>query len=347
MLELTTGNLFDAEVDALVNTVNTQGVMGKGIALQFKKAYPENFRQYKAACDAKALDVGQMLTYDAGGLVRPRYVINFPTKRHWRSPSKLEYVECGLRALTDEVRRLRIRSLAIPPLGCGNGGLAWQDVLPYIEAAFRPLTDVHALVFTPDGSPPPQTMKNRTPRPKMTRGRAALLALMARYHFPDYDYPLTLIEAQKLLYFMQLAGEPLRLDYQRGHYGPYADNLRHVLHHLEGHHLVGFGDGRNQPDTPLTLLPGAAEEAETFLERHADTQARLLRVARLIEEFETPFGMELLASVHWVEASQPPEQRSPETALQAVHAWSARKAARMRQAHVTAAWERLRAHGWM
>lgn len=347
VLELTTGNLLEAEVEALVNTVNTAGVMGKGIALQFKKAYPENFRRYKEACDAKALDIGQMLTHDAGGLVRPRYVINFPTKRHWRSPSTLEYIERGLTALTQEVRRLNIGSIAIPPLGCGNGGLQWTEVLPRIEAAFLPLEEVHVLLFSPDGSPPPETMKHRTPRPKMTRGRAAFLALMARYHFPDYDYPLTLIEAQKLLYFMQLAGEPLRLDYQRGHYGPYADNLRHVLNHLEGHHIVGFGDGRNKPDTPLKALPGATEEAEAFLAHHPDTQARIDRVARLIEAFETPFGMELLASVHWVEASRPADERSPDTALRDVHAWNERKASRMRQAHVTAAWERLRSHGWL
>lgn len=347
MLELTTGNLLAAEVEALVNTVNTQGVMGKGIALQFKKTYPENFRFYKEACDAKTLDVGQVLTYDAGGLVRPRYIINFPTKRNWRAPSKLEYIDAGLRALTTEVRRLQITSLAVPPLGCGNGGLAWDDVLPRITAAFTALPEVRVLVFTPDGAPPPSSLEHRTPRPGMTRGRAALLALMARYHFPDYDYPLTLIEAQKLLYFMQLAGEPLRLAYQRGHYGPYADNLRHVLHHLEGHHIIGFGDGRNQPDTPLELLPGAALEAEAFLAHHPDTQSRLERVARLIEGFETPFGMELLASVHWVESERPPADRSPEAALRDVHAWSERKATRMRQAHVSAAWTRLRDHGWL
>lgn len=347
MLELTTGDLLAADVEALVNTVNTQGVMGKGIALQFKNAYPENFRRYKEACDAKTLDVGKVLTYDAGGLVRPRYIINFPTKKTWRAPSKLEYIDAGLHALIDELRRLQIGSLAVPPLGCGNGGLAWDDVLPRITAAFAALPAVRVLVFTPDGAPPPASQKHNTPRPRMTRGRAALLALMARYHFPGYDYPLTLIEAQKLLYFMQLAGEPLQLDYQRGLYGPYADNLRHVLHRLEGHHIVGFGDGRNSPDTPLELLPGAAAEAEAFLAHHTDTQTRLERVAGLIEGFETPFGMELLASVHWVEQDRTPAERSPATALRAVHAWSERKAARMRQAHVAAAWTRLREHGWL
>jgi len=151
MLELTTGNLLAADVDALVNAVNIVGVMGKGIALQFKTAYPENFRVYKAACDAHTLDIGQMLTHDAGAAARPRYIINFPTKRHFRSPSQLEYIDLGLPALTREVRRLAIRSLAVPALGCGLGGLAWSDVLPRIEAAFLPLADVHVLVFAPNG----------------------------------------------------------------------------------------------------------------------------------------------------------------------------------------------------
>ena len=130
VLELTTGNLLEAEVEALVNTVNTAGVMGKGIALQFKKAYPENFRRYKEACDAKALDIGQMLTHDAGGLVRPRYVINFPTKGHWRSRSKLGDVEAGLQALRSVLVDLQVSSVAVPPLGCGHGGLRWAEVEP-------------------------------------------------------------------------------------------------------------------------------------------------------------------------------------------------------------------------
>lgn len=154
MIELTTGNLLAANVDALVNAVNIVGVMGKGIALQFKTAYPAAFRGYKAACDASALDIGQMLTHDVGAAARPRYIINFPTKRHFRSPSQLEYIDLGLPALAREVRRLAIRSIAVPALGCGNGGLAWSDVLPRIEAAFVPLPDVHVLVFTPDCAPP-------------------------------------------------------------------------------------------------------------------------------------------------------------------------------------------------
>src|SRR6516162_7903389 len=119
MVERVSGNLLDADVQALVNTVNTVGVMGKGIALQFKKAYPENYRAYKKACDAGQVQPGQMLTYDLGGLQNPRYIINFPTKRHWRGGSKIEDIESGLVALIKEVERLKIESIALPPLGCG------------------------------------------------------------------------------------------------------------------------------------------------------------------------------------------------------------------------------------
>src|SRR6185436_11510883 len=122
-------------------------------------------------------------------------------------------------------------------------------------------------------------MRNETRKPKMTPGRAAVLALMNRYLVPGYDYRLSLLEVQKLAYFLQVAGEPLRLDYRANLYGPYADNLRHVLHHIEGHYVRGFGDGKNQPETPLELVDDAAAAAEAFLVHRAETQARLADVA--------------------------------------------------------------------
>lgn len=149
MLELVSGDMFAASVDALVNPVNTAGVMGKGLALQFKRSYPENYRRYRQACRAGELTVGKVLTFDIGADLRPRYVINVPTKEHWQSPSTLAIVEAGLTGLVAEVRRLGLGSLAVPPLGCGLGGLAWTDVLPRISAAFAALADVRVLVFAP------------------------------------------------------------------------------------------------------------------------------------------------------------------------------------------------------
>jgi O-acetyl-ADP-ribose deacetylase (regulator of RNase III) len=168
MVERVRGNLLDAKVEALVNAVNTVGVMGKGIALQFKQAFPDNFTAYERECDAKRFDIGQVFTFRVSGIGLPHYVINFPTKKHWRDQSRIEYIDAGLAALVEQVRRLDIRSLAVPALGCGHGGLAWEDVYPRIEKAFAALPDVKALVFGPDGAPDPRDMQNRTKRPRVT-----------------------------------------------------------------------------------------------------------------------------------------------------------------------------------
>jgi O-acetyl-ADP-ribose deacetylase (regulator of RNase III) len=347
MIKFVTGNLLDAKVEALVNTVNTAGVMGKGLALQFKKAFPANSKAYEAACKRGDVQIGKMFVFDAGGIVLPRYIINFPKKKHWRSPSKLDYIEQGLAALIEVIRDQQVRSIAVPPLGAGLGGLDWNKVRPVIERALSPLTDVEVLVFEPNGAPPAEAMRNETKKPKMTPGRAAVLALMSRYQVPGYDYRLSLLEVQKLAYFLQVAGEPLRLNYQAHHYGPYADNLRHVLHHIEGHYLRGFGDGQNKPETPLDLIEGAASEAEAFLASNGESETRLRRVANLIEGYETPFGMELLSTVHWVATHDADAGRSDAAATRAVHAWNARKATTMKPEHVRTAWEHLRRQNWI
>ena len=167
-LKLAHGDLLNQEVDAIVNTVNTVGVMGKGIALQFKQKWPENFKAYAKACEREEIKPGKMFIYDAGGLLRPRYIINFPTKRHWREPSRIEDIDAGLKDLVEQVKDLKIKSIALPPLGCGNGGLDWSDVRPRIEKAFSELTDVDVRLFAPEGAPAPQAQQIRTEKPKLT-----------------------------------------------------------------------------------------------------------------------------------------------------------------------------------
>ena len=149
MIELLQGDLLRADAEALVNAVNCVGVMGRGIALQFRDAYPENFKKYKAACDARELQPGKMLVFDRAPREKPRYIINFPTKIDWRSKSRLAYIEQGLAAIVAEIQARNIQSVALPPLGCGLGGLKWNDVQPRIEAAFAPLPEVRVLLFTP------------------------------------------------------------------------------------------------------------------------------------------------------------------------------------------------------
>jgi O-acetyl-ADP-ribose deacetylase (regulator of RNase III) len=189
-------------------------------------------------------------------------------------------------------------------------------------------------------------MPNRTKRPNMTAGRAAVLAIMDRYLSTGYDTRLSLLEVQKLAYFLQRAGQPLKLDYKADRYGPYADKLRHVLNHIEGHFTEGFGDGRSAPDTPIAIRPGATLAATEFLKEDPETRKRLDRVASLIEGFETPLGMELLATVHWVMMERESARADVGAAIEGVHSWTSRKAKEMKPGQIRAAWGRLRELNW-
>lgn len=343
MIEETKGNLLAAEVEALVNPVNTKGVMGKGLALQFKKAFPESFADYYKAYKAGELEVGKV--YVSRRLASPKFIVHFPTKAHWRQPSKIQYISDGLADLVTQVRKLGINSIAIPPLGCGNGGLDWNVVESVIREAFADLPEVRVQLYPPQAPPAPSKIVDRRKRPQMTPGRAAVLALMGDYLSTGYDYRLSLVEIQKLAYFLQEAGEGLKLDYAPNHYGPYADSLRKVLRNTEGHYTEGVGDGQNKPETPIRLLPGALEAARAFLEDKSDTRERLKRVSRLIEGFETPFGMELLGTVHWV-MKHDATSGELDDIVEAVHSWSDRKHSTMKKGHIEAAWQRLSAMGW-
>ncbi len=289
MIKFERGDMFAADVEALVNTVNTVGVMGKGVALQFSRAFPEIVKPYQAACETGDLSIGKVFTTKLGLLEGPKYVINFPTKKHWNGDSKLEYVDAGLRALVDEIRRLGIKSIALPPLGCGLGGLLWDDVRQLIVKALSGLGDIDVRVYEPAGTPSAASMKTATRKPPMSAGKAALLGLMKRYLIPLMDDAVTLLELHKLMYFMQETGEKLKLDFVKGTYGPYATNLRHVLTQIEGHYLVGFGDASEEPGKVLEPLPGALESAETFLRTKPTTLARFNRVENLINGFETAY----------------------------------------------------------
>lgn len=342
MIEFRQGDVLAAEAEALVNTVNCVGVMGRGVALQFRNAYPENYAAYVVACKRGEVQPGRMFVTETGQLQSPRYIINFPTKRHWRGKSRLEDIRAGLVALVAEVERRGIHSIAIPPLGAGLGGLDWQDVRPLIEAALGALPQVRTLVYEPVGAP--EVLPRQTAIPRMTPGRAALVGLMHRYLGGLMDPFVTLLEVHKLLYFMQEAGQPLRLQYAKAPYGPYAENLRHVLKAVEGHLLSGYADGGDQPGKQLALVPGAVDDAETFLRGNADTLARFGRVADLVDGFETPFGLELLSTVHYVATRQ--GATTPEEAQEQVHAWNTRKR-RFTPEQIYLAWNVLGDQGWL
>ena len=340
MIEYRTGDILRAEAEALVNTVNCVGIMGRGVALQFKNAYPDNFKAYAAACSREEVRPGRMFVFETGQLT-PKYIINFPTKRHWRGKSRMEDIESGLAALAEEIRQRRISSIAVPPLGAGLGGLDWRDVRPRIEAAVREFDEVRVIVFEPDSSAQIATKSRDVPR--MTAGRAALVVLMHRYLGGLMDPFVTLLEVHKLMYFMQEAGEPLRLRFTKALYGPYAENLRHVLHAVEGHLVSGYMDGGDAPDKQLQLVAGAVNEAEAFLQHHAETRSHFDRVADLVEGFETPFGLELLSTVHWVAAR---EGASSDTVVAQTHAWNDRKK-QFTPRQVAVAFDVLRSKEWL
>ena len=343
MIEITQGDILRADAEALVNTVNCVGIMGRGIALQFRKAFPANFKAYEAACKAHQVRPGKMFIHDLNHLYNPRFIINFPTKRHWKSNSRIEDIKSGLTDLISIIQQHQIRSVAIPPLGCGLGGLNWEEVRPLMIETFQSVPEVDVLLFEPIGAPQAAAMVKENKVPNMTVGRAALLGLMRHYLAAVMDPTVTLLEVHKLMYFMQEAGEPLRLNYQKAPYGPYAENLRHVLSHIEGHFISGYGDAEDRPDKPLELQPYAAEQAEMFLSEHETTQQRFARVADLIKGFETTFGMELLSTVHWVATRE--QATTPEEAVAKIYNWNARK--RMfKPRHIHLAWARLYEAGW-
>jgi O-acetyl-ADP-ribose deacetylase (regulator of RNase III) len=339
-IKLTSGDLFEAGTDALVNTVNCVGIMGRGVALQFKKAYPLNFREYEGACKAGEVQPGHMFVHETGKF-SPRFIVNFPTKRHWKGKSRIEDIDSGLVAMAAEIRARGIKSIAIPPLGAGLGGLDWNEVLPRIKSALQDLPNLQVVIYEPNGAPEVVRSKDV---PNMTPGRAALVVLMQQYLRGLLDPFVTLIEAQKLMYFMQLAGEPLRLSYEKGPFGPYAKNLSHVLHAIEGHFVSGYQDGGDQPFKELTIVPGAHKDAIQIVAGMPDVQGRFERVADLVKGFETPYGLELLATVHWVvdrEAAQTPDE-----AVTRIHNWNDRKKA-FTPRQIGIAYDTLMSKGWL
>lgn len=343
MISYTKGDLLRADVEALVNTVNCVGVMGRGVALQFKKAFPENFRAYEAACRRGEVVPGRMFVFETGQF-HPSLIINFPTKRHWRGKSRMEDIESGLVALRKEVLDRGIRSIALPPLGSGLGGLRWPDVRERIVAALGSLEGVDLRVFEPREDDEPVEVNRSLAPPAMTPSRAALIGLMDRYIRGLMEPHVTLLEVHKLSYFLQAAGQRLRLKFVKGHYGPYAENLRFVLNEMEGYYTSGFKDGGEQPTKQLNIVPGALDAANAVIGSDQELQQRFDRVVALIDGFETPLGVELLATTFWV--AQEEDAATVETAAPAFRDWNARKAS-FTERQIAIALDRLTEQGWL
>lgn len=348
------GDLLKSPVHALVNTVNCVGVMGKGIALQFHRTFPFNSRIYEEKCQVGEVRTGQMLIVPVPESWREehlgstlRYIINFPTKQHWRSRSQLEWIRSGLSNLVEEIKIREIESIALPPLGCGNGGLDWEQVQPLIETAFRDLPQVQVWLYPPEGAPKPQQMAPSAP-PRISLANALYLYLLERYSVVEMEF--SALELQKLAYFLHVAGQPkLRLSFETERYGPYAPQLRHVLQKWEGHWITGFGDGTGGAHHSMTLLPHATTLARDYLAQHAvdEDEERLRKVTALIEGFDSAFGLELLASTHWVAQKDRGALHDVEQAIAGVRSWSAYKRQKFPSRFVRLAWHQLHEQGWL
>lgn len=305
MIRFTEGNLLDAKAEALVNTVNTVGVMGKGIALMFKEAFPENLRAYVAACKKKEIEVGRVFVTERQDWVSgPKWIVNFPTKKHWRHPSKIEWIKEGLADLKRFIVENSVRSIALPPLGTGNGGLNWADVRTLIVEALGNLPDVDVVVYQPTSAY--QNVAKREGVEKLTAARALAAELVRRYSMLGFE--CTMLEIYKLVYLLQrqirILGidNPFKLEFEANKFGPYARVLGHLLNGLDGSYLhcekrvadAGALDTiwfeNSKKDIVTTYL---ATEAKQY-------SAALERTAELIDGFETPLGMELLGTVDWL-----------------------------------------------
>ena len=305
MIKYTEGNLLNANVDALVNTVNTVGVMGKGIALMFKERFPKNMLKYTEACRSNKVVTGKMFITETDELVGPRWIVNFPTKQHWRSPSQIKWIEEGLVDLRNFIINNKVKSIAIPPLGAGNGGLDWILIKSRIESILGNLNNVDIIVYEPTQHY--QNIAKRKGVKKLTPARALVAELIRRYCISGMD--CSLLEIQKLIWLLnriidkQGIKNEFNLKFQAHYYSPYASNLNHLLNALDGSYLksdkpipdcksfndvIWFND--NEKITVSTYLNS---EGKPYL-------SALNETTRLINGFESPFGMELLATVDWI-----------------------------------------------
>ena len=320
MIEYKNGDILREDVEAIVNTVNCVGIMGRGLALQFKNKFPQNFKEYQLACKNKEVQLGKMFVHQTGQLINPKYIINFPTKGHWKQNSKIEDISNGLDDLITIIEKYSIKSIAIPPLGSGLGGLDWKMVKKLIEKKLKNI-NCTVILFEPLEQKIEKSITKEIH--KMTAGRAALIGLMDRYLQGLMDPFISLIEVHKLMYFMQESGEELRLKYKKAQFGPYADNLRHVLNTIEGHFISGYEDGGDAPTKQLKLIPKAVEDAKNYLTNKKNTNENFVKVAKLVDGFETPFGLELLSTVHWVVKNE--NASNLEEVISKIYNWNERK----------------------
>ncbi|MES2387631.1 MAG: macro domain-containing protein [Bacteroidota bacterium] len=338
MIHYVTGNLLKSQAQALVNTVNTVGVMGKGIALQFKEAFPQNYSEYLKVCKSGELQPGTLLIFEEQTLNGARTIINFPTKTDWRKKSTYKIIESGLQELRKQTEVKEIKSLALPPLGCGLGGLDWNIVKPLIE---RYLGDLNARieVFEPNSAIKAILQKEHSKEVKLTPARAMLLYTLFQYE--SMGEKSSLFAANKMAYFLQEMGQPLRLNFVARFYGPYSLGVEKVLYSLNGKYMKGLEQGEAQAFEELKLDYSRLEEVTQYISNvlAPEERKRLQNLVQFIMGFESTFAIELLSSVSFLAKKN--RLRSAEEVYEALQNWSQRKADMFKLRHVEIAWKHL------
>lgn len=342
-IEYKTGDMFEEATEAIVNTVNCVGVMGKGVALEFKRRWPENFKAYKRLCDAGQLAPGHVFVFENKDILaqdRHQFLVNFPTKQHWRTQSRIEYIVSGLDDLVHWVSEQGIRSVALPPLGCGNGGLDWSKVRPLIEQKLAPLTDVRFVVFAP--APETEPPEQEAIPTDLTETRAIMMVVFAELE-KFFGGHLTRLAAQKLAYFLQVTGVDFGLNFIKEQFGPYSATLHTAFKAMETkHYITGYsGEERTVVVTPATF----AASNDLLKAQEIDVSPIVNRLSLLIDGYESPYGMELLSSVHFLFATEGISTQ-PEMS-DALEAWNDHKRESFSRAAVEAALVRLKEDGYL
>jgi O-acetyl-ADP-ribose deacetylase (regulator of RNase III) len=339
MITYVKGDLLESGAQALVNTVNTVGVMGKGIALQFRERFPANYKVYSDACKKGQVKIGQMLVVLENSFGGEKLIINFPTKTEWYKKSQYSFIEEGLMALAAEIRDRGVLSVAMPPLGCGNGGLKWEKVKPLIE---KYLHDADCLieVFEPNEHVK-EMLKTESSKKVagLTAPRAMLLYALAKYERRG-ETP-SVFAANKIAYFLQESGEPLKLHFKAYTYGPYDQAVEKVLYALNGKYISGLEQMTAKPFEPLQLNYDNFKEVDDFVSRHLTPvqRERLENVFLLIEGFESSLSLEILSSVHYLLSED--KSLTPAGLLEKIQSWNERKKNLIREEYVMLALKQL------
>ena len=341
MIHFTKGNLMTSSAGALVNTVNTVGVMGKGIALQFKEEFPKNFLTYKEACSSGDLTPGKLLiTRELNSNGEEKIIINFPTKLHWRNPSKYEYITEGLKVLPTVISEHHIKSIAIPPLGCGNGGLDWNIVKEMIEYALKDV-ECEIYIYEPNTEIKQALQaKSKNKEVKLTPSRG--LITYAMYYYDSLGENCSLFVANKLAYFLQRNGSKTfaKVKFTAHHYGPYSSQIDHIVYDLNGSYIKGFEQMSATAFEPLAMQYDRINEVSEYI-RTLDKaeQNSLKETIRLISGFESTLALEVLATVDFIRHNNP--GITLEGTINAIHNWSNRKTKLFKNEYIQIAYDHL------